>query len=97
MRSQFIVKESDLAKREEFYNYIINSYDLEIWYPYKKNKFVNNKFPFVIDFKEKSFWVCESITCCACAAQAKVMFTIEEFKEKTLSSPVLKYKKKEGK
>ena len=36
MRTQFIVRESDLVKREDFYNYIINSYDLNIWYPYEK-------------------------------------------------------------
>ena len=97
MRTQFIVRESDLVKREDFYNYIINSYELNIWYPYEKAKFVNNKFPFVIDFKEKSFWICESITCCACAAQAKVMFTIDQFKEKTALGLALKRKRKEGK
>ena len=97
MRTQFIVSESDLSKREEFYDYIIDSYDLKIWYPYKKEKFVNNNFPFVIDFEEKSFWICESVTCCACAAQAKVLFTIDEFKEKTATGSILKYKKKEGK
>ena len=97
MRTQFIVRESDLVKREDFYNNIINFYELNIWYPYEKAKFVNNKFPFVIDFKEKSFWICESITCCACAAQAKVMFTIDEFKEKTALGLALKRKRKEGK
>ena len=50
-----------------------------------------------VDFKEKSFWICESITCCACAAQAKVMFTIDEFKEKTALGLALKRKRKEGK
>ena len=80
MRTQFIVNESDINKREEFYDYIINKYDLKITYPHYKEKFVNNHFPFIIDFKEKLFWVCESVTCCAAAASQHVIITIDEFK-----------------
>jgi hypothetical protein len=81
MRYQFTVQENDKKKREEFFYYIINKYDLRISYPYYKSKFINNSFPFVVDFKEKAFWICESITCCAAAASFGTIFTIEEFKK----------------
>ena len=90
MRTQFIVQESNKRKREEFYNYIKETYNLSNWHPYDKEKFINNKFPFVIDFKDNSFWICDSITCCACAAQAGIIQSIDEFK-KTIGN---RYKKK---
>ena len=80
-RTQFNVQESDKVKRKEFYEYIKKTYKLKNWYPYRKSKFISSNFPFVVDFKEKMFWVCESITCCAMAAQQHVIFTIDEFKE----------------
>ena len=79
MRKQFIVDEKDLNKRKEFYNYIVNTYDFKVCYPYTKESFINNKFPFVVDFNEKKFWISDSITCLACAAQNKVIFTIDDF------------------
>lgn len=79
-RTQFIVLERDKQKRKEFYEYIMKTYKLKKHYPFFKRKFINNVFPFVVDFKENSFWVCESITCCACAAQQHVMISIDEFK-----------------
>ena len=81
MKTQFIVKESNKKNREEFYNYIKKQYELKNGYPYLKRLFINNSFPFVIDFKENSFWICESVTCCACASIQNVMYTIEEFKK----------------
>ncbi len=81
MKKQYIVKESNKGKREELYDYVVNNYDLEIHYPYTKNKFIDSNFPFVIDFKENSFWVCKSITCCACESAAGRIITIEEFKK----------------
>lgn len=80
MKKQYIVQESDKEKRKEFYEYIVNNYDLLI--RFDKNHMINSSFPFVVDFKEKDFWVCESITCCACAAQKKKILTIKEFKER---------------
>ncbi len=80
-RTQFNVQESDKEKRKEFYEYIKKNYKLKIRYPYFKRKFINSDFPFVVDFKEKDFWICDSITCCAMAAQNHVIFTIDEFKE----------------
>ena len=32
--NQFIVNESDIYKREEFYDYITNSYNIDISYPF---------------------------------------------------------------
>ena len=79
MKTQFIVQESNLKKREEFYDYINKTYNLNIEYPYYKEEFIKSNFPFVIDFKEKNLWICESITCCACAAQSKQIISIDEF------------------
>ena len=56
MKTQYIVQESDKSKRKDFYDYIVNNYDLKISYPYSKVRFVNDNFPFVVDFKEKRFW-----------------------------------------
>ena len=84
MKTQFIVTENDKEKRKYFYNYITNKYNFKIYYPYTKENFIKSNFPFVIDFKEKGFWVCESITCCAGAT--KNILTIDEYlkQEKTI-------------
>ena len=70
---QYIVEVKD--KREYFYNYIHNKYNIkdvmDIDY------MINNKYPFVIDLKEKTLWVCTSITCLACAHIIKVNNFIE--------------------
>ena len=79
-KTQFIVSEGDKGKRKEFYEYIMKTYKLKKHYPFFKIKFINSNFPFVVDFKESGFWVCESVTCCACAAQQHVMISIYEFK-----------------
>ena len=36
MNKQFIVSESDILKRNDFYDYIVNKYSLKILYPFKK-------------------------------------------------------------
>lgn len=82
-RTQFIVKVAGKEERKAFYEYIMNTYKVEKWYPFFKRKFINNSFPFVVDFKEKSFWICDCITCCACAAQTNNIFTIDQFKAMT--------------
>ena len=81
MKTQYIVQESDKSKRKDFYDYIVNNYDLKISYPYSKVRFVNDNFPFVVDFKEKRFWICSSITCCAAAASNHAIITIDDFKK----------------
>ena len=78
MKTQYIIKESNKQNRKKFYNYIKNKYNLENKSPYTNENFVNSSFPFVIDFKENTFWVCKSITCCACSS--KTMITINDFK-----------------
>jgi hypothetical protein len=80
-RTQFIVQETDKEKRSDFYDYINKKYKLKNEYPYTKELFVKSNFPFVVDFKERNFWVCDSVTCCAAAASAHVIISIEEFKK----------------
>ena len=43
--------------------------------------FKTNKYPFVIDLNTKEFYILESITCCACAAQQDRIISIKEFKK----------------
>ena len=81
MRDQYIVKENDLNKRREFFNYIVNKYDMILSYPLYEEEIINSHFPFVIDFKYNSFWICNSISCLAAASSAGVVFTIDEFKK----------------
>ena len=81
MRTQFIVQEKDKYKRKLFYNFIHETYNLKICYPFDKDKFIESKFPFVIDFKDNSFWISDSITCCAAAAQTNSIYSIDEFKK----------------
>ena len=87
-KTQFIVNVQGMENRTAFYEYIVNTYELDIWYPFSKIKFIKSNFPFVIDFKENSFWICDSITCCACAAQAKVIYTVDQFMSMTESDYV---------
>ena len=80
MRKQYIVQESNKNKREKFYDYLKKIYGLNTDYPYTKKYFIESKFPFVIDFKNNNFWICNSITCCALASSNKLIISIEEFK-----------------
>jgi len=76
---QYIVNESNIEKREYFYNYIVNNYKLKIID--SKKYMINNKYPFVVDFNEKNFWICSSITCLACASRNNQIISVEEFKK----------------
>lgn len=80
MSKQFIVQETDYLKRRQFYEYITKKYNLKV--RMEKEEMIDNKFPFIVDFDDNTFWVCQSITCCAMAAQNKKIITIEEFKKK---------------
>lgn len=75
----YMVQESDIRKREEFYNYLHQNYNLKD-YIFTKEDMINSPFPFVIS--NKSLWVCNSITTCACASRAGRIISIKEFKER---------------
>ncbi len=91
MRTQFMINEFDKTKRGHFFDYIMNRYHFRLSFPFERKLFQEITFPFVVDFEEKSFWVCRSVTCCACASQAKIIITIDEFMEK--EKEILKIKK----
>ena len=76
---QYIINESNIDKRKEFYNYIINNYRLKNMD--SKDNMINNKYPFVVDFDKKILWICSSITCLACASQNNQIISTEEFKK----------------
>lgn len=42
---------------------------------------IKSIFPFIVDLSTNEFWVCESITCCACASQNKQIISDDEFYE----------------
>lgn len=81
-RYQYIVSIDVEKNRYDFINYIKKNYKLK--FRFDDEYMINSKFPFVVDFKRKDFWVCESITCCACAAQNGLIISFEEFIKKTL-------------
>lgn len=86
---QYMVQESDINKREIFFNYIINNYSLDIIH-FSKDRMINSHFPFIVDFDRNEFWVCESITCCACASQKNRIISIDEFMNLTLDKSSIK-------
>ena len=71
---QYIVTESDINKRKEFFDYMVSNYDLILHS--SEEIMINSRFPFVVDFDNNTFWVCESITCLACAAQRKRIIAV---------------------
>ena len=77
MKKQYIIKCSDIFEREQFYNYLIKNGYKPID-NFKHQKFIDNHFPFVIE-PNKTFWICESITCCAAASHAGIMITIDDY------------------
>ena len=64
MKTQFIIEEQCEEKRRYFYNYIHEKYNLED--KMSSKYMIGSKYPFVVDLKEKTLWVCTSITCLAC-------------------------------
>jgi len=77
-KGQYIVQETNNEERKAFYNYIIYTYNLKDFI--NKKELLETKFPFVVDFDEDIFWICNSITCCACAAQNNKIIDIPKFK-----------------
>ena len=81
MKKQFIVQEHGIDARWDFYNYIHDNFSLYEYYDMTE-EIEADKFPFVVDFEDNSFWICSSVTCCACAAQRKQILPVDDFKEK---------------
>ena len=77
MNKQYIVKVDGISERDSFINYINNNYRLSNLDT--KKEMINSNFPFIVDFNKNNFWVCNSITCCACASQANRIITRDEF------------------
>ena len=78
MKRQYIV-ECKLDEREIFYNYLIIS-GYKPLKNFNRQRFIDNHFPFVVE-PDNTFWICESITCCAAAKQSGVMISMDEFFE----------------
>ena len=79
MKKQFIVQGHGYLERALFYQYIHNNFKIKDMID--KEYMCHSNFPFVVDLKEKKLYILESITCCACASQAKKIININEFKE----------------
>ena len=77
MEKQYIVQSNNIDERRLFYNYLISNGFSPIE-NFKQQNFVNNQFPFIIEH-DKTFWICESITCCAAAASCGAIITIDEY------------------
>lgn len=77
MKKQYIVSVNGKKNRLDFYEYIITNYDIK---DLIDEELLDGNFPFVVDFKENIFWICNSVTCCACAAQNKQIINVKEFR-----------------
>ena len=75
MNNQYIVNVKT-EEREEFISYLKK---LNLKGKYKNKEIINSKFPIVIDFNEKIYYLLESITCCAMASQSGKMISKDEF------------------
>ena len=80
MKKQYMVQEHGADKRWDFYNYIHDNYNFEEHFFDLRSEIEDTNFPFVVDFKTNLFWMCNSITCCACAAQKNKIISVLEFK-----------------
>ena len=81
-KNQYIISIPEKNKRKQFINIIKNNYKLKFMLNTKY--MINSKYPFVVDFKKNNFWVCESITCCSCAASKGLIISFEQFKDMML-------------
>ncbi len=77
MVKQYIVQSNNIEERRNFYNYLVNNGYKPIE-NFKQQNFINNKFPFVIEH-DKTFWICESITCCAVASACGAIISVDEY------------------
>jgi len=77
MKKQYMIQEKDKQKRSDFIDYMNNHFHLKNHYT--KEEMISSNYPFVVDFKKKNFWICESITCCALAQQSHKIISIKEF------------------
>ncbi|MBQ3021609.1 MAG: hypothetical protein IJD92_05260 [Bacilli bacterium] len=77
MKNQYIVQSSNINDRKNFYNFLIDNGYIPVA-NFKHQNFINNKFPFVVE-SNKTFWICESITCCAAAASCGAIISIDEY------------------
>ena len=77
-KKQYIVHDANVTKRENLYNYLEK--EKYVFLDGEKEYYINSKFPFVIE--KNIVWICNSITCCACAAQNNIIITIEEYLKK---------------
>lgn len=80
MKTHYFVQEHGYYERAAFYEYVCKKYNLKDKF-FDKDYMCNSKFPFDIDLEKKYITVIESITCCAMAAQKKVIFNVDEFKK----------------
>lgn len=78
MKKQYIVKVDGINNRKLFYDYVKSKYHID---DLVNLNLLDSNFPFVVDFKKNSFWICDSITCCACAVQCNKIISEKEFKK----------------
>lgn len=77
MKKQYIIRCNNIDERKCFYNYLIDS-GYKPMDNFKHQDFINNRFPFVVE-PNHTFWVCESIACCAAAVSCGAIITIQEY------------------
>lgn len=79
MNKQYMVQVVGKEERLDFYNFILNNFKIKR--VESKKSMINSTFPFVVDFENNIFWVCNSITCCSLAQQNNKFLSKNEFKK----------------
>lgn len=79
MNKQYMVQVVGKEERLDFYNFILNNFKIKR--VESKKSMINSTFPFVVDFENNIFWVCNSITCCSLAQQNNKILSKNEFKK----------------
>ena len=77
MEKQYIVQSHNTSERLCFYNYLITNGYVPVK-NFQNQNFINNNFPFVIE-ANRTFWICQSITCCAAAASCGAIISIDDY------------------
>ena len=77
MKEQYIVQCKDKKERKYLYTFLINN-DYILIHNFTYQRVLNSAFPFVIE-PNNTFWICESITCCAAAYANNGIISFNEF------------------
>ncbi len=80
MKKRYVVSVHGKDSRRTFFKYILENYKLKIDLDII-DLIDDTEYPFVVDFKDKVLWICNSICCCRGFAFNNEIITEKEFKK----------------